>query len=185
MTTKQKLITADEFLMMPRIDGRRFELVRGVLSEKVSTGDPHAATVSRIDTSLSNYSDDNDYGEVRTGEPGYRLESAPDTVRAPDVAWFAPGRLPENQRGYPALAPDLVVEVKSPSNSYAYMAERAAMWLEYGAREVWNADYTRPAVTRYRPGHPPETLGETDTLDGGALLPGFSVPVWRLFRRRQ
>ena len=185
MTIKQKLITAEEFLSMPRSDGRRFELVRGVLSEKVSTGDPHAATVSRIDTSLSNYSDDNDYGEVRTGEPGYRLESAPDTVRAPDVAWFAPGRLPENPRGFPALVPDLVVEVKSPSNSYAYMAERAAMWLAYGAREVWNADYTRPAVTRYRPGHPPETLGETDTLDGGALLPGFTTPVWRLFRRRQ
>ena len=185
MTTKQKLITAEEFLMLPRVDGKRYELIRGVLSEKVSTGDPHAATVSRIDGLLFTYSDDQDYGEVRTGEPGYRLESAPDTVRAPDVAWFAPGRLPEDQRGYPAMAPDLVVEVKSPSNSYPYMAERAAMWLDYGAREVWNADYTRTEVTRYRPGQPPATLGEADTLDGGDLLPGFSVPVWRLFRRRR
>ena len=185
MTTKQKLITAEEFLMMPRIDGKRLELIRGVLSEKVSTGDPHAAAVSRIDGLLFTYSDDQDYGETRTGEPGYRLESAPDTVRAPDVAWFAPGRLPDGQRGFPALVPDLVVEVKSPSNSYPYMAERAAMWLDYGAREVWNADYTRTEVTRYRPGQPPVTLGEDDTLDGGELLPGFSVPVWRLFRRRR
>ena len=186
MTTKQKLITADEFLMMPRIDGKRLELVRGVLCEKAPSENPLAATISRVNASLFNYAENNDYGETRTGEPGFHLESDPDTVRAPDVAWIAPGRVTaEESQGFPALVPDLVVEVKSPSNSYAYMGERAAMWLAYGAREVWNANYTRPAVTRYRPGHPPETLGETDTLDGGALLPGFSVPVWRLFRRRQ
>ena len=186
MTTKQKLITADEFLMMPRSDGRQYELVQGVLSEKVAASLEHNSVSGLIYLALAGYVIPNDYGEVAPGDTGFRLASDPDTVRAPDVVWIAPGRVTaEEAQGFPALVPDLVVEVKSPSNSYAYMAERAAMWLAYGAREVWNADYTRLAVTRYRPGHPPETLGETDTLDGGALLPGFSVPVWRLFRRRQ
>lgn len=184
MVVKHKLITADELLMMPD-DGKRYELIRGVLSEKVTAGDPHGIVVSRIDTALSNYSDANDYGETRTGEPGYRLDFNPDTVRAPDVAWIAPGRVPAGTRGYPNLAPDLAVEVKSPSNSYAELADKALMWLSYGSREVWMMDPERVTVTKHRPGVPPEMLYEDDILDGGDLLPGFTIPVWRLFRRKR
>ena len=184
MVVKHKLITADELLMMPD-DGKRYELIRGVLSEKVTAGDPHSIVVSRVDTALSNYSDANDYGETRTGEPGYRLDHNPDTVRAPDVAWIAPGRVPAGTRGYPNLAPDLAVEVKSPSNSYAELADKALMWLSYGSREVWMMDPERVTVTRHRPGVPPEMLYEDDILDGGELLPGFTIPVWRLFRRKR
>ena len=114
MTTKQKLITADELLRLPRGEGRRYELIRGVVVDKMPPGDKHGEAVSRIDTLLSNYSDSNDYGGVRAGEPGYLLERDPDTVRAPDVAWFSPDRVPEEVQGYPELAPDLAVEVKSP-----------------------------------------------------------------------
>ncbi len=183
MTTQQKLVTADELLAMAqRGEGKRYELVRGALIKKVSAGDPHAIAVSRIDTALSVYSDDNDYGEARAGEPGYRLEFAPDTVRAPDVAWIAPGRVPEGTQGFPNLAPDLVVEVVSPGQN---LAEKAAMWLSFGSREVWVANPDPISITRYRPGQTPEVLGEDDVLDGGDLLPGFSVPVWRLFRRHR
>ena len=113
------------------------------------------------------------------------MERNPDTVRAPDVAWIAPGRVPEGIVGYPDLAPDLAVEVKSPSNSYAAMEDKALMWLSYGSREVWMADPAHITLTRHRPGVPPVTLGEDDVLDGGDLLPGFSIPVWRLFRRQR
>lgn len=183
MTTQQKLMTADELLLLSQNgEGKRHELVRGVLIERVATGDPHALTVSRTTTVLTNYSDDNDYGETRAGEPGYRLEFAPDTVRAPDVAWVAPGRIPEGTQGFPNLAPDLVVEVVSPGQN---LAEKAAMWLSFGSREVWVANPDPISITRYRPGQPPEVLGEDDVLDGGDLLPGFSVEVWRLFRRHR
>ena len=184
MTTQQKLVTADELLAMAqRGEGKRYELVRGVLIKKVSTGDPHASAVSRIDYALTHYAEINDFGETRAGEPGYRLEFAPDTVRAPDVAWIAPGRIPEGTQGFPNLAPDLVVEVRSPRQN---LAEKAAMWLSFGSREVWAADPEPPvSITRYRPGQPPEVLGEDDVLDGGELLPGFSIEVWRLFRRHR
>ncbi len=183
MTTQQKLMTADELLLLSESgEGKRYELVRGVLIERVATGDPHALTVSRTTTVLTNYSDDNDYGETRAGEPGYRLEFAPDTVRAPDVAWIAPGRIPEGVQGFPNLAPDLVVEVVSPGQN---LAEKAAMWLSFGSREVWVANPDPISIIRYRPGQPPEVLGEDDVLDGGELLPGFSIEVWRLFRRRR
>ena len=184
MITKHRLITADELLMMPD-DGKRHELIRGVLSEKVAPGYTHGEVESRTATALSNYSDANDYGTVISGDPGHRLERNPDTVRAPDVAWIAPGRVPAGTRGYPNLAPDLAVEVKSPSNSYAELADKALMWLSYGSREVWMIDPERVTVTRYRPGVPPVMLYEDDILDGGALLPGFTILVWRLFRRQR
>ena len=184
MVTAVKLITAEELLLMPR-DGRRYELLRGVLVEKMPTGDPHRIAVSRIDLALGNYAEENDYGSTGAGEPGYRLESDPDTVRAPDVVWIAPGRIPAGTRGYPELAPDLAVEVKSPGNSYAELAAKAGMWLSYGSREVWVADPERVTITVYRPYQEPVTLGEDDVLEGGGLLPGFATPVWKLFRRHR
>ncbi len=185
MTTKLKLITADELLRMPREEGVRYELIRGVLVPKMPTGDRHRITVSRFDTALSNWSDENDYGSVGAGEPGYLLDRDPDTVRAPDVVWIAPGRVPEGTQGYPEIAPDLAVEVKSPSNSNSEMAAKAAMWLSYGSKEVWVANPETTTVTRHRPSQLPVTPGEDDILDGGDLLPGFTIPVWRLFRRRK
>ena len=184
-TVSNKLMTADELLKMPKGDGRRFELIRGVLIEKMPGGDPHSEAVVRTGTVLTVFSDDNDYGDVRSGEPGYRLDRDPDTVRAPDVAWFAPGRLIRGRPGFPELAPDLAVGVKSPGNSWPEVRTKAAMWLNYGSQQVWVADPPTATITIFRLNTAPVTLGEDDILDGGDLLPGFSTPVWRLFRRRR
>jgi len=59
------------------------------------------------------------------------------------------------------------------------------MWLDFGAQEIWYGDPQTTTVTRYRLGAEPEIRSEDDILDGGDLLPGFSVPVWRLFRRHR
>ncbi len=59
------------------------------------------------------------------------------------------------------------------------------MWLSYGSRRVWMADPGRVTVTVYRPGVDPVALTEDDELDGGDLLPGFSTPVWKLFRQQK
>ena len=186
--TPSRLMTADELLVMERIPGKRYELIRGVLTEKdVATGDPHAATVLRAGSVVLQYTDATDYGDARAGEPGYKLESDPDTVRAPDVSWFAPGRIPPGTTGFPELTPDLCIEVASPSNSRSdrLLSDKAQMWLDFGAREVWVLNPEETTVTRYRPGQSPSILGEDDFLDGEELLPGFSVAVWQLFRRQR
>ena len=185
MTTTTKLITSDELLRLPRGNGKRYELIRGVLIEKMGTGDPHGIVVTRISGIIFVYTETTGYGEGRTGEPGYLLDLDPDTVRCPDVAWIAPGRVPEGTRGFPNLAPDLAIEVKSPSNSNPEMASKAWMWLSYGSQQAWVADPERNTVTVYRPGSDPQVLGEDDELTGGDLLPGFTTPVWRLFRRQR
>ena len=182
-TTATRLITAAELLAMPRGYGKRYELIRGELIERMLAEHPQASAVKWTAYALTQYEVDTGYGKVVAGGPGYCLESDPDTVRAPDVAWIAPGRIPPGTRGYPNLAPDLVVEVLSPGQD---LSDKARMWLNYGTREVWVTQPAAPVnVTRYRHGQPPVTLYEDDILDGGDLLPGFSVPVWRLFRRHR
>lgn len=184
-TTKQKLITADELLRLPRGEGKKYELIRGVLIEKMPTGDPHGDAVTRASNLIFTYAEDNDYGVVRTGEPGYRLETGPDTVRAPDVAWIAPGRIAEGTQGYPELSPDLAVEVKSPSNSNPEMASKAQMWLCYGSKIALVLDPDTVTVRIFRPNTEPVILEQDDILNLGDLLPEFSIEVWRLFRRQR
>ena len=187
MTTAQKLMTADELLLMPRDKNDcSFELVRGVLTEPVPPHfNPHGIASARFGFVLTKYTVDTDVGVV-TGRAGFHLEENPDTVRAPDIGWVAPGRIVEGSvSGYLPLAPDLAVEIKESYEAQRDMAERAAMWLDFGTQMVWVGDPKRTTVTRYRPGQNPVTLYEDDVLDGGDLLPGFSVPVWRLFRRHR
>ncbi len=184
MTTTSKLMTADDLLALPRGYGKRYELIRGVLVEKMGTGDPHAMVLVWFTYALAHYVATEGYGDLRVGEPGYHLDLDPDTVRCPDLAWIAPGRIPPGTQGYPNLAPDLAIEVKSPRNSNPEIAAKAWMWLSYGSQQVWVADPERVTVTVYRPGAEPQTLGEDDELTGGGLLPGFTTPVWRLFRPR-
>lgn len=183
MATRPTLITAEELLLMPDND-MRHELIRGVLTSYDLHGDQHGVTVARIGWLFGNFSDDNDVGSVTVGS-GYHLERNPDTVCCPDLAWVAPGKLEGRVVGYAELAPDLVVEVRSPNDSQRHMAERAMMWLSHGVRMVLVADPGLVSLTVYRDGRPSLVLGEFDVYEGDDVLPGFAEPVWRFFRRRE
>ena len=183
MTTQTKLITAEELLMMPD-DGYRYELLRGVLIRKMPPGDGHGNAAIWTGAEFANYVRANSYGEVGA-EIGYKLESDPDTVRAPDVSWIAPENVREPIPGYPEGAPDLAVEVKSPNDSRPEMFAKALMWIGYGTRIVLVLDPGPVTVTVYRPNVEPLTHGEEGTLILDDLLPGFSCPVWRLFRQQR
>ena len=182
MTTEPKLMTADELLLMPKGYGKKYELVRGELIEKPASGNAKAAVVAMIITVLGRFVGPRNYGAIAAGDPGYLLQVNPDTVRSTDVAWIAPGRIPEGTIGYPNLAPDLTVEVKSSWDSHPEVRRKAQMWISFGSRQVWAADPERTTITRYVPGEEPVVLGENDTIDGGDLLPDFTAPVWSLFR---
>ena len=183
MTTQTKLITADELLLMPD-DGYRYELLRGVLIKRMPAGDRHGDAAAWTAVEFGTYVRTNDYGSVRA-EIGYKLESDPDTVRAPDVSWISPVNTREPIPGYRDGAPDLAVEVKSPNDSRPEMFAKAQMWIGYGTRIVLVLDPEPVTVTVYRPNSEPVALGDDDVLDLGDLLPGFSCPVWRLFRQQR
>src|SRR5687767_1738729 len=96
VAVQAQLMTADELLRLPD-DGMRHELIRGELRTMSPTGFQHARVTQRSTVSLGQYVEAHQLGEVVTGEPGFRLTTDPDTVRAPDVAFVSAERLVEGR----------------------------------------------------------------------------------------
>lgn len=122
-------------------------------------------------------------GVVFAAETGFLIKRDPDTVRAPDIAFVAAARasVASGQRGYFPGAPDLAVEVVSPSDSFSDVEEKVFEWLEAGAAAVVVIDPRRRRISLNHGKRDIRMLGETDTLDLSFMLPGFSVLVAVLF----
>ena len=182
MTIDTKLMTADELWHLPD-DGMRHELVRGELRTMPPTGLDHADRENVIGSSLGSHVRSHRLGRVYTGDPGFRLTTNPDTVRAPDVAFIRRDRLPNGRSplGYFAGAPDLAVEVISPNDLYQEVADKVAEWLEHGTRLVFVVNPRRQTVTVHRPDQTTRELGIDDVLDGEDVVPGWSMAVRDLF----
>ena len=183
MAVSTKLMTADELLMLPD-DGKRYELIEGVLNEMSPPGTTHGLTAMRAGALLFNFVYQRDLGEVFAAETGFILSTNPDTVRAPDAAFVAAERLPTGDlpAGYLRLAPDLVVEVVSPSDTASELQGKVCTWLDAGCRLVWVVYPATRSVTVYRSRADVQVLGADDVLDGAPVLDGFSAEVRELFR---
>ena len=122
-------------------------------------------------------------GTLVGSDSGFWLEREPDTVREPDLAYTSAEKLPLDMRidGYAEVAPDLVVEVASPSDSRREVNDKALMWLSYGVRLVWVVHPDTRTVDAHQQGRPASTLTGDDELDGMDVLPGFSSPVRAVF----
>ena len=183
MTTAEttKLMTADELLRLGK--DARGELIRGVFCEMSPPGVDHGRVAMRLATRLSVFVEERQLGEV-IGEMGVWTERDPDTVRAPDAAFFSAERLPPDVsvRGYAEVAPELAIEVRSPNDSRPEVRAKAQMWLSHGVRLVWIVHPDTRTVDVYAAEAAVTTLGEGDTLDGGDILPGFTCAVSAVFR---
>ena len=181
-TTATKLITADELLMLYS-KGVRGELIRGELCETMSTGGRHGETVMKTGILLGNFIMPRRLGRLAASDSGVLLERDPDTVREPDIAYISAERLPLDVQvtGYYEVVPDLIVEVISPGDSAREVMDKALMWLNFGARMVWAVNPQTRSVDVYRAGERTFTLGESDTLDGLDVLPGFTCAVTDIF----
>lgn len=180
--TASGLITADDLLRLCA-DGVRGELIRGVLSETMPTGREHGQIAVRLAARLHNFVEPRSLGVLTASDSGVWLEHDPDTVREPDVAFFSAEKSPPDERvtGYAQVAPDLAVEIVSPSDRLPAVNDKALMWLRYGVRLVWVVRPDERLIEVHRDGHPVVTLTESDALDGLDVLPGFSSPVREVF----
>jgi len=180
--TLTKPVTADELLAMPD-DGHRYELVKGELRMAPPPGWEHGEIAMKLAGPLYQHVKNNNLGVVFAAETGFKLESNPDTVRAPDVAFMRRERALKMGRpsGYGSGAPDLAVEVLSPSDRTIEVEEKVAEWLEAGARMVWVVSPKLHPVTVYRSLTDIVTLTAKDKLDGGEVVPGFQISVTEIF----
>lgn len=164
-------------------------------------GGGHGRASGRLYTALDTYVEQHALGMVTVGEHGFilSLPEQAETVLAADVAFVrtehVPARTSAEFDAYWPVAPDLVVEVASPSQFRPEMAVKARMWLRAGVRLVWvvwpaqrQVDVWRSQSREsLRAGRQPSTdnvaatLGEGDTLDGLDVVPGFALPVARVF----
>jgi Uma2 family endonuclease len=181
-TTTGRLLTADEFRQLPDPpDGSRQELVRGVVITMPPPGFRHGKVQCKVGRLIGNFLDAHPLGHVVT-ESGVRTEAGPDTVRGPDVSFWSFERLPADAApdGYPEVAPDLVVEVRSPGQSRPKLRDKIKEYLFNGVRVVWVADPEDRTVTIYRQPDEGRELGESARLTDD-VLPGFACRVGDIF----
>src|SRR5882672_2545517 len=116
VTGMSPLVTAAE-LLHTNIPNKRTELVRGRLIVREPAGYNHGRVTMNLTVRLGAYVEGAGAGQLVAAETGFTLFRAPDTVRAPDVAFVRRERLPDPATtGFPEMAPDLVVEVLSPGD---------------------------------------------------------------------
>ena len=166
-------MTAEE-LLRTHLPDKRVELVRGVLVVREPGGYRHGDVTARLAKRLMDVVEAGGLGRVLAAETGFKLAADPDTVRAPDVAFVSRERLPDpDLLGYPALAPDLVVEVLSPGDRPGETLAKVADWLKAGSRLVWVVDPNRRVVHVYRQDGSEALIAEPRVLSGEDVVPGF------------
>lgn len=176
-------LTLEQFYRLPEGECH-FELVRGYLVREPPPGLAHGWVASRICHALEQYILDGGVpGVVVTCDTWFELSRRFRTVRGPDVAFVTMERFRAVEDVTKAMpgAPDLAVEVLSPSQSARDMREKVGDYLEAGAQEVWVIDPAARDVTVYGSGGPLRRFREGDTLMSLRVLPGFRVSVLRLF----
>lgn len=167
-------------------DGWQYELVEGRLIRMPPPGYDHGDIGENIGYALSDHVRAHRLGKVVVGETGWdltRTGEEDDTVQASDLAFVRADRLPPPppRKGttYRPMAPDLVVEVASPSQfGREDLDDKARRWIDRGVRLVWVVWPDRKTVDVWEPGAiNSHSLAGQDELDGGIVIPGFRLPL--------
>ena len=180
MNTSTQLMTAEELIKLPR--GRfRYELVKGELLTMSPAGEEYGAITANLTVELGHYVKANKLGVVYGAETGFKLESNPDTVLAPDVSFISRDRVGQISKKYREGAPDLAVEVISSGESRNKIEKKVGQWLQLGARVVWIVNPQAVTVTVHRDDGGITVLSGSDNLTGDDVVPGFKISVSEIF----
>lgn len=181
-TSPARLVTADELIEL-EADGQSYELSRGMLVCVTPTHYIPGYIAARVNMQVCAFVGAQNLGICGSAEMGFRLASAPDTVRAPDLWFVRTERLPA--RNLPVSffpgPPDLAIEVLSLSDRYTSVVAKIRDYLDAGTPLLWVLDARSRTTAVFRPGQAVQFLDETDTLDGEDVLPGFRLPIADLY----
>jgi Uma2 family endonuclease len=181
-TAPPALMTADEFAAThARI---RAELVKGVVQEcPTMPGFKHGKTCMKIGALICHHVEAGDLGHVMSNGTWVKTGSNPDTARGADVLFISYERLPKGDvpDGLCPTLPDLIVEVRSPSDLWTDVFTKVVEYLKAGVRVVVVLDPKSTSASVYRPNELQQIFHNGDSLTLPDVLPGFSVPVSSLF----
>jgi Uma2 family endonuclease len=176
--THKKLLTAEEFFLQPEpVDGSQQELVRGEIVTMAPPGGMHGVCCHKADRLIGVFVADNHLGTVACNDTGLITRRDPDSVRSPDVSYWSKDRLKEIPVGYIDVAPDLLVEVLSPSNSWKQIHIKLVEYFAKGVRLVWVIAPEDRTLTIYRTPDEGRLLHENATVTGEDVLQGFTCRV--------
>jgi len=178
---EEKLLTAEEYYASGRTKGT--ELIDGRIVEIMPANFDHGEYAGVIFSKLLPFVREHKLGRVSV-EAGFILRRSADgdTVRGPDVVFVEASRLEGvDTSKFVEGAPTLAVEVISPSNLWFEVEDKVQLYFESGTKVVWLVDPKRRSVTVRRPDGAPATYIEGDIVPGGAILPGFELPVKDIF----
>lgn len=179
VVTRQDRATIADLLKMPD-DGYKHELVDGEIVVSAA-GFRHSEIAARIAHIVATYLEKSPIGKVYSADVGILFPNG--NLRSPDVTFVRNEKLPDgvSPEGFGEIIPDLAVEVLSPSDRMRQVAQKIGEFLEMGVPLVWLVDPKRESVTVYRSLSDTDQLRREYTVDGGAVLPGFTCPVSRFF----
>jgi Uma2 family endonuclease len=180
MEIGQRLYTVEEFEAIadaPENRERLLELINGEIIEKVPT-EEHGLCTGNIYGPIWNYLQQHKIGRV-VMEVRHRNPDDDYNALQPDIS-FRAGKPELVKKGAVPQMPDLAVEVKSPTDSLRKLREKARYYIQHGSKLAWLVNPEKQFVEVYTP-HEDYVLGIDDTLSGGEVLPGFMLPVRRIF----
>jgi Uma2 family endonuclease len=170
-------MTAEDLMANP-VPNKCTELVAGHMLVREPPGYRHGVVAARLLVAIANHATAHSLGVALAAESGFTLFRNPDTVRAPDVAFIRAERMPKKPLiGYPEFAPDLAVEVLSPSDRAGKVLAKVGDWIDAGTRLVWIVDPERCVARVYRADGSIALLNAHDSFDGEDVLPAFSVSI--------
>jgi Uma2 family endonuclease len=179
----KKVWTDDEFMALNR-DGHRYELVDGELIDVGNSGAKHGHVCSLLMILLGGYVHLQKLGVMFDSSTAFQMKNG--NKRSPDVSFFAKERLQgieDLPAGFLEGAPDLAVEVLSPSNTIEEIDTKITEYFENGARLVWAINPAQRYTLVYRNGLEPDRLLKLgDSLEGEEVVPGFTLPMAELFQ---
>lgn len=183
MATTTRLLTVEEYGNLPDEDGVQHELVEGVLVEMPTAKPGCGLLMELIGNLLAAYVREHPLGYILRDNNGFVLQRTPDTVRISDIAYVQRERLLSINvwEDYISGAHDLAVEIVSPSDRANAVRAKARESIAAGSQLVWIVWPKTRTLTVYTLDDEPREYGADDMLDGGNVLPGFSVRVRDLF----
>jgi Uma2 family endonuclease len=181
MSTIVKLYTIDDLATMPTDEP--WEIWEGELREVPGAGQEASAIAHWIGVLITTFVRPRNLGVVTGADGSYILSHEPLIVIVPDVAFVRREHLPGGVRAksYAPVIPDFAVEVRSPTDRASDIRSKLRLYQRAGVRLLWWVNPERRTVSVYHSGVFVAEYGEDDSLDGGDVIPGFTVVVRDLF----